>query len=88
MNLLPEAIFPKEVEFTKQDLMLLRDEASKYWQNTDAKLQLPGAGVAMTESELIALSWLSAAINLLMRKPISSLYITPKLVEASSEPSP
>ncbi len=83
---------PQEVTFSKDDLRYLRDQASKYWQETDSKVELPGADVAMTESEAIAMGWLHAAIDVLYRKRQTAgshgtglFHIKPKLVIPSSE---
>ncbi len=78
-------VMPKEVTFTSQGLQFARDVARRYWLETDAKVNLPGAPKTISETDLVALSWVVGVAALLDRDHLGETYITPKLDIPSSE---
>lgn len=53
---------------TPMDLQVLAEDARRFWVESDARLQLPNTGRAMTENEHRAVSWVQAVAGLLRRK--------------------
>lgn len=69
---------PKEIEFSKDDLMFLRDRARSRYLEIDAGAHLPKTGTPITEHERVSLAWLMAVDDLICRKGCGN-YISPSL---------